>query len=150
MTQPLRVMLIDDSQTDLTLAEEAFALVDQPCLLITVPSGTAALEALTAPDATLPDLVLLDINMPGMNGFTVLERLKAHPRLKSLPVVMLTTSTAEEDIQQAYQLHASAYLPKPVAFERFFEQVQCLVAFWTSTSLTTRPTALDPGAAPSA
>lgn len=141
-------MLIDDSLMDRALAEEAFASLDQPCTLSTLSSGREALDALLAPGAVLPDVVLLDINMPGMDGFTVLQQLKRHPILKTLPVLMLTTSTNDEDVQRAYTLHASAYLPKPLAFEYFLEQVQSLVQFWRQACMTTWPVDLSPEIAP--
>lgn len=139
MTRPLRVLLIDDSSVDRALAEEAFALLDPPAVLVTAPGGAEALRDLTAPEAVLPDLVLLDLNMPGMNGFAVLEQLKRHPTLQSLPVLMLTTSRADDDIQQAYALHASAYLPKAISFEGFLAQLEALLTFWTRAKTTTWP-----------
>lgn len=142
MKRPLRVLLIDDSPMDRALAEEAFTLLDDSCTLVTQPSGAAALAALLAPGAALPDLVLLDLHMPGMNGFMVLEHLKRHPRLQTLPVMLLTTSTAEDDVRRAYALRASAYLPKPMSFEGFLTQLQGLVSFWHRAKTTTWPTLL--------
>lgn len=137
-------MLIDDNPLDRALAEEAFALLKQPCTLVTMPSGIEALHVLKAADTLLPDLVLLDINMPGMNGLAVLEKLKGHPTLKNLPVLMLTTSMADDDLRRAYALHASAYLPKAVSFEGFLTQLEGLVTFWHNAKTTTWPTTLAP------
>jgi CheY-like chemotaxis protein len=139
----LRVLLVDDSLTDRLLAEEAFALLEQRYTLVTAASGIEALSALTAVDAVLPDLVLLDVNMAGMDGFTVLSIINAHPTLRALPVLMLTTSTADHDVARAYALHASAYMPKSINFQQFSEQIQSLMSFWAKSKLMTWPTLLD-------
>jgi CheY-like chemotaxis protein len=131
---------VDDNITDRILAEEAFGLLKQPCTLVTAACGAEALKYLTASDTVLPDLVLLDVNMPGMDGFTVLSRLKQHPVLGLLPVIMLTTSTADEDVAQAYALQASGYVPKVMSFEGFIQQLGSLMEFWTLAKTTTWPT----------
>ncbi|MFB9992664.1 response regulator [Deinococcus oregonensis] len=129
-------MLVDDSFMDRELAREAFALMDPDTTLMAVESGSAALALLNAPAAVLPDVVLLDINMPGMNGFDVLQALKQQPRLHLLPVVMLSTSSSEHDITHAYSLHASGYIVKSVAFQPFIDQVDTFLAFWKQALLT--------------
>ncbi|WP_371827089.1 response regulator [Deinococcus sp. QL22] len=82
------------------------------------------------PDTLIPDVVLLDINMPKMNGFEVLAALKQHPRLQTIPVVMLSTSPNSEDVTQAYTLHASGYLIKSVRFQTSLKQVETFIDFW--------------------
>lgn len=139
MTRPLRVLVIDDDVAALWLAEEAFALLEQPCTLTTASSGPIAWASLTSRDAVLPDLVLLDLHMPGMDGLAVLAQMKANAALCALPVMMFTTSTAPEEIVQAYALRANAYLPKAVHFETFLEQMRSMITFWTQTRLTTWP-----------
>lgn len=139
MTRALRVLLVDDNLQDRQLAEEAFALLDEPCTLMTAESGAAALALLLAPETVLPDVVLLDINMPGLNGFDVLSAIKNHPRLQALPVVMLTTSADRQDVTQAYTLHASAYLMKSIHFQASLEQIENFIGFWTHARLTTWP-----------
>jgi CheY-like chemotaxis protein len=139
MIRPLNILLIDDSVMDRYLAEEAFESQNQPCILITAESGPAALALLDTPDTPLPDVILLDINMPEMNGFEVLAALKQHPQSQMIPVVMLTTSVSEHDITRAYTLHASAYLFKSMNFQAFLEQIEKFVGFWTRARLTTRP-----------
>ncbi|WP_019588036.1 response regulator [Deinococcus apachensis] len=139
MTRPLRILLIDDSNMDRHLAEEVFAEYADRCTVTTASSGQAALDAMLAPDAELPDVVLLDINMPGMSGFEVLTAMKGHPRLVRIPVVMLTTSNHDQDVRQAYTLHASSYLIKSVNFRDFVSQVEGFLEFWTRARLTSWP-----------
>jgi len=141
MTRPLRLLLVDDSFMDRNLAEEVFADYGDVCRVTTVASGPDALETMLAPGAALPDVVLLDINMPGMSGFEVLRAMKAHPQLLQIPVVMLTTSNHDKDITRAYTLHASSYLIKSVNFQEFVAQVEGFLEFWTKTRLTSWPEA---------
>ncbi|WP_342747124.1 response regulator [Deinococcus planocerae] len=89
--------------------------------------------------APLPDVVRLDVNMPAMNGFEVLGAMKADPQLALIPVVMLTTSNSQDNIRQAYTLHASWYLLKSVNFAQFLEQGESFVEFWTSRRLVHWP-----------
>ncbi|MFB9993357.1 response regulator [Deinococcus oregonensis] len=139
LTPPLTVMLIDDDLMDRQLAQEAFELLEQPCTLVTVESGPAALLLLKETPTHLPDVILLDINMPEMTGFELLAELKADPQLRFLPVVMLSTSDNSEDVTQAYTLHASAYLMKSIHFQTTLEQLKDFIDFWTQTKLTTWP-----------
>ncbi|WP_216320578.1 response regulator [Deinococcus aestuarii] len=139
MTRPLRLLLIDDSLVDRQLAEEVFAEYAGLCTVRTCASGTAALEMLDSGQATLPDVILLDINMPGMNGFEVLAALKGHPRLAQIPVVMLSTSGHDSDVARAYTLHASSYLVKSVSFGDFVSQIESFLEFWRTSRLTTWP-----------
>jgi CheY-like chemotaxis protein len=81
-------------------------------------------------DAPRPDLILLDLNMPRMDGREVLREVKADPSLKAIPVVVLTTSAAEADILKSYELHANAYVTKPVAFDAFLSAVRGIEDFW--------------------
>ncbi|MFB9990874.1 response regulator [Deinococcus oregonensis] len=139
MSRPLRVLLIDDSAADRFLAEEAFSLTDDLiCTLTTAASGPEALARLTSPDVILPDVVLLDINMPLMDGFAVLSAFKADPVLHLLPVVMFSTSQGEHDIAHAYTLQASAYLLKSTHFHTFLEQIEAFISFWNRASLPHR------------
>lgn len=139
MTRPLRILLIDDSNMDRHLAEEVFGEYSDRCTVTTAASGQAALDTMLTPEAELPDVVLLDINMPGMSGFEVLTAMKSHPRLVRIPVVMLTTSNHDQDIRQAYTLHASSYLIKSVNFQDFVAQVEGFLEFWTRSRLTSWP-----------
>jgi CheY-like chemotaxis protein len=131
MKRPLQVLLVDDSPVARDLAEEAFSLAAQPCVVTTAGSGEQALALLKARDTVRPDVILLDINMPGMNGFEVLDAIKAQPHLRPIPVVMLSMSSAPQDIRKAYTLHANAYLVKSVEFQAFLGQIERFVAFWS-------------------
>ncbi|WP_027461426.1 response regulator [Deinococcus murrayi] len=143
MSRPLRLLLVDDSLTDRHLAEEVFAEYAGVCEVTTVGSGREALELLRTPGAALPDVVLLDVNMPGMSGFEVLEAMKTDPRLVQIPVVMLSTSNHDQDIARAYTLHASSYLIKSMNFRDFVCQVEGFLEFWTRARLTSWPDAVS-------
>ncbi|UQN10127.1 response regulator [Deinococcus sp. QL22] len=143
MTRRLHVFVIDDSVPDLLLAEEVFATFNDKVTVTTYQSGQAALNAMWLSDAVYPDIVLLDINMPKMNGFEVLKAMKTDARLKSIPVVMLTTSLAAQDVTQAYSLFANSYVVKSVDFSQFLRQIESLVEFWTRSRLLNWPTPLS-------
>src|SRR5699024_3821127 len=121
---------------DVLMTEEAFADHKVANRLSVVADGESAMAYLRKEgeyrDAATPDLVLLDLNLPRMDGREVLAELKAHPELRRIPVVVLTTSEAEEDILRSYNLHANAYVTKPVDFERFISVVQKIDDFFVS------------------
>ncbi|UQN10099.1 response regulator [Deinococcus sp. QL22] len=135
MTRLLQIWVIDDHPADLFLTQQVFATLSDQVTVTPYQSAQAALDDLRRPNATYPDVLLLDINMPQLNGFDVLRAMKADDRLTLIPVVMLTTSEAVEDIQQAYALFASAYLVKSVDFSSFIQQVESLVTFWAHSRL---------------
>ncbi|SMB84598.1 response regulator [Deinococcus hopiensis] len=144
MTRLFRVAIIDDSLPDLLLAQEAFEGLEHPVFVQTYSSSSTAVKALQRAGATLPDVILLDINMPTMNGFDVLKVLKADGRLSLIPVVMLTTSNEERDVHQAYSLFANSYVVKSPSFGTFVEQVETFVVFWRSSRLVNWPERLLP------
>ncbi|MFB9991206.1 response regulator [Deinococcus oregonensis] len=143
MTRLLHIFVIDDNISDLMLAEEVFVSFNDQVRVTTYQSGKAALEAMRPPDAILPDVLLLDINMPQMSGFDVLKAMKADHRLRLIPVVMLTTSVAPQDVSQAYSLFASSYVVKSVDFAEFIMQVESFVRFWTTNRLLNWPTPIE-------
>lgn len=127
-------MLIDDNVADQLLAQEAFEQLCPECTLQIFSGGRPALDwLLSAPDH--PDVILLDVNMPEMNGFEVLQELKRHPRLALIPVVMLSTSGARGDVATAYTLHASSYLVKAPGFDAFLQQIDTFLTYWRETRL---------------
>lgn len=126
----LRVLLVDDSPTDQFLAQEAFSEQKFEVDLTLCDSGQEALDYMHRHHGHLPDVVLLDINMPGMTGFEVLVKIKESPELTHIPVIMLTTSQAATDIETAYTLQASSYLIKSPDFGLFLAQIEAFIGFW--------------------
>jgi two-component system, chemotaxis family, response regulator Rcp1 len=109
----IRILLVEDSQADVRLTREALAEVEEASELHVAPDGDAALDFLRR-DGPRPDLVLLDLNLPGKDGRELLAELRADPDLHTIPVVVLTTSGAPDDIQRTYDLAAASYVTKPV------------------------------------
>jgi len=132
--KPVDILLVEDSPTDVLLAREALEHAKVLNTLHVVDDGVEALEFLRArgkySGAARPDLVLLDLNLPRKDGREVLAEIKADPSLKLIPVVVLTTSKAEEDILRAYGLHANCYVTKPVDFDQFTNVVKAIENFW--------------------
>ncbi len=136
LARPIDILLVEDSPTDAKLTLKALTLAKVANRVHHVEDGVQAMSFLKRQDgyeqSPRPDLVLLDLNLPKKDGREVLEELKADPGLRSIPVVVLTTSKAEEDILRSYRLHANCYITKPVNFERFLEVVQSIENFWLS------------------
>ncbi len=132
--KPIEILLVEDSPTDVLLAQEALEHAKVLNKLHVASDGVEAMEFLQRQgrfaDATRPDLILLDLNLPRKDGREVLAEIKADDALKRIPVVVLTTSKAEEDIFKAYGLHANCYVTKPVDFERFSDVVRAIETFW--------------------
>jgi CheY-like chemotaxis protein len=124
------ILLIEDDPGDALLVREAFADHDGGIALTVVNDGAAALRLLRQEDEyrehARPDLVLLDLNLPRMSGEEVLAALKSDSALATIPVVVLSTSTRDEDVARSYQLHANAFVTKPAEFERFRE-IMCKI-----------------------
>jgi CheY-like chemotaxis protein len=134
MTDAVDVLLVEDDEGDALIIQEAFEYYKIRNRLHVVTDGEAALRFVRRqepyPDAPRPGLVLLDVNLPRRDGLAVLAELKADPELLMLPVVMLTSSRAEEDILRSYSLHANAYVSKPVDFEHFIEAIRQIDDFF--------------------
>jgi CheY-like chemotaxis protein len=130
------VLLVEDDPGDVVLIREAFEFNKVHNALHTVSDGVEALDFLYRRNAHAgaprPDLVLLDLNLPRKDGREVLEEIKADADLRTIPVVVLTTSEAEEDILRSYDLHANAYVTKPVDFDRFIEVVRLIDDFFVT------------------
>lgn len=131
---PLQVLLIEDSPGDVRLTQEAFRESNIPIRLHVAIDGIEAMSFLRreAPyaDAPHPDLILLDLNLPKMDGRQVLTLIKKDDGLKTIPTVILTTSEAEQDIVASYQLQANCYLSKPVQLDTFEHLVKGISDFW--------------------
>jgi CheY-like chemotaxis protein len=137
------VLLVEDDPGDVVLIREAFEYNKVHNALHVVSDGVEALDFLHRrgeyEGAPRPDLVLLDLNLPRKDGREVLEEVKADRDLRTIPIVVLTTSEAEEDILRSYDLHANAYVTKPVDFDRFIEVVRLIDDFFvTVVKLPTR------------
>ncbi len=133
---PIEVLLVEDDPGDVLMTQEAFEEHKVRNRLHVVSDGVDALDFLRRQggyaDAVRPDLVLLDLNLPRRDGREVLAEIKSDPDLRSIPVVVLTTSQAEEDILRSYELHANAYVTKPVDFERFIAIVRKIDEFFVT------------------
>ena len=135
-SEPAQILLVEDNPGDVRLTKEAFKQGRIENDLHVVSDGIEALAFLSQEveyaDAPRPDLILLDLNLPGKGGEEVLEELKEDPVLRSIPVIVLTSSRAEEDVVKSYELHANAYLTKPVDPDEFIQTVRAFEKFWFS------------------
>ncbi|GIF96348.1 response regulator [Catellatospora citrea] len=134
--RPIEVLLVEDDPGDVLMTREAFEEYKMRNTLRVVSDGVEALAYLRKEgefaEANTPDLILLDLNLPRRDGREVLREIKNDPDLCRIPVVVLTTSQAEEDVLRSYQLHANAYVAKPVDFERFISVVKQIDDFFVS------------------
>jgi two-component system, chemotaxis family, response regulator Rcp1 len=134
--EPIQILLVEDSVGDVRLTREAFKDAKVHISLHVASDGTEALAFLKREgehaNAPRPDLILLDLNLPKKDGREVLEEIKDSPTLKSIPVVVLTTSASEVDILRSYRLHANCYITKPVGLDGFLEVVKSIDSFWLS------------------
>lgn len=129
----MRILLVEDLSSDALLLREALRDAGLDHELIVANDGEEALALLHA-DGPLPQLVLLDLNLPGLSGRDVLDDIRAHPRLEALPVVVLSTSNAPSDISFAYAHRANAYVRKPNGFEALSGVARAIRDFWTRTA----------------
>ena len=137
-TQPIEILLVEDNPGDARLTIEAMREAKVRNRIHVVEDGVEAMEFLRRQgrfgEAPRPDLILLDLNLPRKDGREVLAEVKADPDLKRIPVVVLTTSRAEEDVLRAYNLHANCYVTKPVDLEQFMKIVSQIDEFWVKVS----------------
>jgi two-component system, chemotaxis family, response regulator Rcp1 len=134
--QPLEVLLVEDSPGDVRLTQEALKDAKVHINLRVVRDGIDAMAFLMREGeyatTSRPDLILLDLNLPRKDGREVLKEIKENPELKSIPVVILTTSASEADILRSYLLHANCYITKPVNLDGFLTVVKSIDSFWLS------------------
>jgi|ERR1700674_4339159 len=134
---PIHVLLVEDSPGDVRLTQEAFRDANRDIHLHVAPDGMEAMAFLKQQEAHVraprPDLILLDLNLPKMDGREVLARIKKDDSLKMIPTVILTTSDAEVDIARSYQLQANSYLSKPVQLDVFENLVRSINDYWLTT-----------------
>jgi CheY-like chemotaxis protein len=131
---PIEILLVEDNPGDVELTREALEAAKVSNRLHVVDDGADAVDFLFQrgrfADAPRPDIILLDLNLPKKDGRQVLSEIKACSNLAQIPVVVLTTSQAEEDILRAYQLHANCYVAKPVDFHQFLHIISTIEEFW--------------------
>ncbi|HLF47673.1 MAG TPA: response regulator [Chitinophagaceae bacterium] len=143
MSKQIEILLVEDNEGDVVLTLEALQEAKVYNHVHVVRDGEEAIKFLKkqAPyqEAVTPDIILLDINLPKMDGKEVLTEIKKDNRLKTIPVVILTTSEAEKDISYAYHHHANCYITKPVDFSKFMEVVQSIKNFWISIVQLPKP-----------
>jgi CheY-like chemotaxis protein len=130
----VRVMLVEDDPGDALLVREALADNERVDEVRVASDGVYALEQLQDPELPLPDLILLDLNLPRMDGRELLAEIKGEPRLAPIPVVVLTTSDAESDVLRSYELHANAFVTKPRDLKHFLNAVREIDRFFVSVA----------------
>ncbi len=134
--RPINILLVEDNEGDVFLVKKAFEKAKIMNVIYAASDGEMAMQMLKRQsgysDFPKPDIILLDINMPKMDGRQVLADLKADPDLCRIPVIVLTSSEAEEDVKQSYDLQASGYIVKPINLLKFQEVVTAIEDFWFS------------------
>lgn len=135
--QPAEILLVDDNSGDRRLTIEAFKEGNVAVNLSAVRDGEEAIAFLRRQgkyaNALRPDLILLDLNLPKKDGREVLAEVKQDSQFKSIPIIVLTTSQAEQDILKSYQLHANCYITKPMDLDQFITVVKSIETFWLTT-----------------
>jgi chemotaxis family two-component system response regulator Rcp1 len=139
--RPLEVLLVEDNPADVRLTIEALKDAKVPTRLHVARDGVEAIRLLRDDTGLVPrpDLILLDLNLPRKDGREVLAEVKKDETLRHIPVVILTTSQAEQDILQSYRLGANAFVTKPVEIDHFFEVVRSMEHFWLEVARLARP-----------
>ena len=128
----IRVLFVEDNPDDVEIARRAFKRTDVVSDIVLARDGQEVLDRLFGEESSTmrPDLMLLDLNLPRVNGFEVLERVRASEEYASMPVVVLTASARQEDILQTYRLGANSYIQKPAVFERFTRCLEVMCEYW--------------------
>ncbi|TCM16087.1 CheY-like chemotaxis protein [Novosphingobium sp. PhB165] len=141
--KPFKILLVEDNEGDVEMTQRALNSAEPPCSLSIAHDGVEALELLglepgPASDGKesppIPQLILLDINMPRMDGKELLDAVKSDSRLRHIPVVMFTSSESPSDIRECYERHASCYVVKPFNGRKYAQALHDVVNFWSTTS----------------
>ncbi len=134
--KPIHILLVEDNEGDIVLTREALEEARIITKLSVVRDGKEAMDFLTGqgkyPDAEMPDMMLLDVNLPKKNGHEVLQYVKSNELLKHIPVIMLTTSSSERDVNLSYNYYANCFITKPVEAREFLSAVAAIENFWIS------------------
>jgi len=138
---PAKILLVEDNNHDIEIAQRAFSQGTTSCELIVVRDGEEALDYLQHRGkyhpvslSPRPELILLDLNLPKIDGLTVLKKIKADEALRSIPVIILTVSQLSEDILPSYQFGANTYIQKPIEFKSFLRTVKVIQDYWIRTA----------------
>ncbi|MPS69642.1 response regulator [Novosphingobium aerophilum] len=136
--KPFKILIVEDNEGDVEMTQRALSTAQPPCSLTIAHDGLQALDLLRhepgTPAPPIPQLILLDINMPRMDGKELLAAVKADDRLRHIPVVMFTSSESPTDIRECYERHASCYVVKPFNGRKYAEALHDVVTFWSTTS----------------
>ena len=134
--KPFHILLVEDNEGDIIIATEAIERMEKVNKVSVTRDGDEAIEfleiILDTANKILPDLILLDINLPKKNGYEVLEFIKRDERLKHIPVIVLSTSSNQKDVRKAYSHHANCYITKPDEIADYFKIMQAIEFFWLS------------------
>jgi len=135
---PVNVLVVEDNPADQRLIAEAFRRYNGSATIYVVGDGSAALDFLHRRDkyanAAVPSLIILDLNLPKKSGLEVLKELKQNPKLKSIPVVIFSTTSIEEDMKHCYESHANAFVTKPSELDAFHSAIKSIQDFWIRTA----------------
>jgi CheY-like chemotaxis protein len=142
----VELLVVDDNPGDFALIRESFRECPVGVRITLALDAERAFEIIDGAPGISPDLIVLDLNLPRVNGFEVLKRIRAHPRIGAVPVLVMSSSTLPADVYRAYDLHANAYITKPSSLDTYFEIARGIATLWLGTLSTTiaRPTALSP------
>lgn len=136
--KPFKILIVEDNEGDVEMTQRALTTAQQPCSLTIANDGVQALDMLRPEPGKesppIPQLILLDINMPRMDGKELLATVKSDARLCHIPVVMFTSSESPTDIRECYERHASCYVVKPFNGRKYAEALHDVVNFWSTTS----------------
>lgn len=138
MQNPNTVLLVEDDQVNAVAVEKVFRELGLGTSVVYSHDGEEALEFLRDESNTPPDIILLDLHMPEINGIEFLKIVKSDPILKRIPIIMLTTSQAQQDIEECFALNAAGYMIKPLDDKRLTETIRTIVLYWSSSKLPNR------------
>lgn len=133
--RPVNILLVEDNPADAALTLEAFKQCQSRAHIIVLPNGLEALYYLRSETNKQPDLILLDLNLPRWDGKSLLQEIKSDTVLKKIPVVVLTTSDAKNDVMECYGLHANSYVVKSLDIDQYFKKIKEIDMFWMDTAL---------------
>ena len=135
MQKPKPILLVEDDSVDAMTVKRAMRDLQVNHSVIHSVNGEEAMKYLTSPDTEKPFVILLDLNMPKMNGIEFLKVMKENPELKTIPVIVLTTSKEQQDVLDSFEFGASGYMVKPVDYSKFVEILRRIFTYWDSSEL---------------